>query len=270
MQGCLVRPPRPQFADAPLTNENESTRWMLARALSLLIAPGAKSACSRWVVEHMAEFRFFGHNCIRIKAREAVILTDPVDKITGYAMSKQTADIVTLSHKHQGHTNLNGVKPEFRVIDGPGEYEMHDVFITGIRTYHDTENGKKRGYNTIYLFEVEGMRICHLGDLGHPLSAEQTESLEDCDILLVPAGGGDIISPEQAAEVIGQLGPKVVIPMQFATDFGDTDLGGLDRFCKTLGVPVPPFEEKLVIRQSDLTDVMRLVALAPESDAAKR
>lgn len=218
----------------------------------------------------MAEFRFFGHNCFRIKAREAVIMTDPVDRITGYAMAKQTADIVSLSHKHPGHTNLNAVKPDYRVIDGPGEYEMHEVFITGIRTYHDNESGKKLGYNTIYLFEVEGMRIGHLGDLGHPLTADQAESLQDCDVLLVPAGGGDIISPEQAAEVIGQLGPKVVIPMQFATEIGDQHLGGLDRFCKTLGIPVPAFEDKLVLRQSDLTDVMRLVALAPESEAARR
>jgi L-ascorbate metabolism protein UlaG (beta-lactamase superfamily) len=218
----------------------------------------------------MAEFRFFGHNCIRIKAREGVILTDPVDKVTGYAMAKQTADIVTISHDHQGHTNLNAVKPEYQVVRGPGEYEMHEVFITGIRTYHDAANGKERGYNTIYLFEVEGMKIAHLGDLGHPLKGEQAEALEDCDVLLVPAGGGDIISPEQAAEVISQLGPKVVIPMQYATEIGDRALGGLDRFCKTLGVPVPEPEEKFVLRQSDLTDTMRLVVLSPESEAAKR
>lgn len=218
----------------------------------------------------MAEFRFFGHNCVRIKAREAVILTDPVDRATGYAMAKQTADIVTISHDHQGHTNLNAVKPEYQLVRGPGEYEMHDVFITGIRTYHDNNRGKERGYNTIFLFEVEGMRIAHLGDLGHALNAEQAEALGDCDVLMVPAGGGDIITPEQAADLIGQLGPKVVIPLQYATDIGDTNLGGIERFCKSLGVTVPVPEDKLVLRQSDLTETLRLVALIPESDAAKR
>jgi L-ascorbate metabolism protein UlaG (beta-lactamase superfamily) len=218
----------------------------------------------------MTEFRFFGHNCIRIKAKEAVILTDPVDRSTGYAMAKQTADIVTISHEHSGHTNLAAVKPEFQIVRGPGEYEMHEVFITGVRTYHDSNQGKDRGYNTIYLFEVEGMKIGHLGDLGHPLNSEQAEALEDCDVLLVPAGGGDIISPEQAAEVVSELQPKLVIPMQYATSIGDRNLGGLDQFCKSLGVPVPEPEEKLVLRQSELTDTLRLVALVPESEAAKR
>lgn len=218
----------------------------------------------------MAEFRFLGHNCIRIKAREATILTDPVDKVTGYAMPKQTADIVSISHDHPGHSNLAAVKPEYRVISGPGEYEMHDVFITGIRTYHDNVKGNERGYNTVYLFEVEGLRICHLGDLGHPLSAEQTEAMEDCDVLLVPAGGDTTISPEQAAEIVGQLGPKVVIPMQYATEAGDTKLGSLDRFCKSLGVALPAAEEKFVVKQSDLSEAMKLVVLAPESEPARR
>ena len=166
----------------------------------------------------MAEFRLYGHNCFRIKAREATVITDPVDRVTGYAMPKQTADIVTISHEHQGHTNLDAIRPpEYQIVRGPGEYEMHDVFITGIRTYHDDAKGSERGYNTVYLIEVEGFVIVHLGDLGHPLSAEQAEALDDCDVLLVPAGGGDVVSPEQAAEIVSQLGPKVVIPMQYAT-----------------------------------------------------
>jgi L-ascorbate metabolism protein UlaG (beta-lactamase superfamily) len=218
----------------------------------------------------MAEFRFLGHSCFRIKAKEATILTDPVDRVTGYAMAKQTADIVTISHDHPGHNNLGGVKPDYQLVRGPGEYEMHDVFITGIRTYHDDEKGKLRGYNTVYIFEVEGMRICHLGDLGHVLTTEQAEAMESSDILIVPAGGGAVINPNQAAEVIGQLDPKVVIPMQFATPAGDTSLGSVEQFCKALGVGVPAAEDKLVLRQSDLGETMRLVVLAPESDAAKR
>jgi L-ascorbate metabolism protein UlaG (beta-lactamase superfamily) len=218
----------------------------------------------------MAEFRFFGHNCVRIKAREATVLTDPVGRATGYVMPKQTADIVTISHDHPGHANLTAVKPDYQVVNGPGEYEMHEVFITGIRTYHDTEQGKERGYNTAYLIELEGMRIVHLGDLGHPLSTEQTEALDDCDVLLVPAGGGDIISPEQAAELVGQLGPKVVIPLQYATPVGDKKLGDLVQFCKSLGVEVPAPEEKLVLRHSDLGETVRVIPLQPESEPAKR
>ena len=213
----------------------------------------------------MAEIRFFGHNCFRIKAREAVILTDPVDRVTGYAMAKQTADIVTLSHQHPGHTNLNAVKPDYRVVEGPGEYEMHEVFITGIRTYHDAATGAERGYNTVYLIELEGLVVCHLGDLGHPLSEEQAELMANVDVLLVPAGGGTVLDPAAAAETIGQLEPKIVIPMQYATAGGDRGLGDVEPFCKALGVPVPEAVDKLVLRHADLGDTVRVMTLMPES-----
>lgn len=218
----------------------------------------------------MAEFRWFGHSCFRIKAREATVLTDPVGRVTGYAMPKQQVDIVTLSHDHPGHANLDAVRPEYQLVKGPGEYELHEVFITGIRTYHDDEKGKKFGYNTVYLIELEGMVICHLGDLGHALTEEQAEAMAGSDVLLVPAGGGTVLDPVRAAEVISQLEPKIVIPMQFATDIGDKSLDGVDAFCKQLGVEMPAPEDKLVLRQSDIGEAMRLVILTPESETARR
>jgi L-ascorbate metabolism protein UlaG (beta-lactamase superfamily) len=218
----------------------------------------------------MAEFRWYGHNCFRIRAREATIITDPVGRATGYALPKQAADIVTISHDHPGHTNLDAIRPEYQIVRGPGEYEMHDVFITGIRTYHDPHRGAERGYNTVYLFEIEGMVVCHLGDLGHSLTTEQAEALGDPDILLIPAGGGTVIDAATAAEIVSQLEPKVVIPMQFATAIGDHDLGTVEAFCKHLGVQMPAAEDKAVLRQTDLGETMRLVVLTPESEAAKR
>jgi L-ascorbate metabolism protein UlaG (beta-lactamase superfamily) len=218
----------------------------------------------------MAEFRWLGHNCFRIRAREATVLTDPVDRSTGYAAAKQSVDVVILSHEHKGHVNLGLVKPGYQIVRGPGEYEMHDIFITGIRTYHDEEKGKLRGYNTIYIIDVEGMRICHLGDLGHPLTEEHTEALSNVDVLLVPAGGGEVISPAIAAEVVTALEPKLVIPMQYKTEIGDKELGSVEDFCKHLGVPVPEPEDKLSLRASELTEVMRLVVLKPESEPARR
>jgi L-ascorbate metabolism protein UlaG (beta-lactamase superfamily) len=218
----------------------------------------------------MAEFRWYGHNCFRIKGREATVITDPVGRATGYAMPKQTADVVTISHEHPGHANLGAVRPDYQVVRGPGEYEMHDIFITGIRTYHDDQRGAESGYNTVYLIEIEGMVICHLGDLGHALTEEQAEAMSNVDVLLVPAGGGKVLDPPKAAEVIAQLEPKVVIPMQYATTAGDTGLGDLAAFCKHLGVDSPNAEEKLLLRESELTEAMRLVALVPESEPARR
>jgi L-ascorbate metabolism protein UlaG (beta-lactamase superfamily) len=208
----------------------------------------------------MAELRWYGHNCFRIRGKDAVVMTDPVGKKTGFALAKQTADIVTVSSSQPENTNLVAVKPVFDTIDGPGEYEIHDIFITGIRTHQDETNGAERGHNTSYLIELDGMVICHLGDLGHALSEEQTESMTDVDILLVPAGSRQL-DPARAAEIAGQLGPKVVIPMQYATASGDRDLLGLDAFCRNLGVSPPDPEEKLTIKSSDLGDTMRLVVL---------
>ena len=213
----------------------------------------------------MAEFRWFGHNCFRIRAREATILTDPVGRKTGYVMSRQTADLVTISHDHPGHANLAAVKPEYQTITGPGEYEMHDVFVTGIRTYHDGAKGVERGYNTIYLIEVEGLVICHLGDLGHTLTEEQAEAMAKVDVLLIPAGGGPVLSSTQAAELVAQIEPRLVIPMQFATATGDKDREDVSGFCRHLGLAVPEAEEKVTLRHSDLTDTLRLVHLAPNT-----
>lgn len=217
----------------------------------------------------MAEFKWFGHNCFRIRAREATVLTDPVGRSTGYVMPKQTADVVTISHDHPGHANLAAVKPTYTTINGPGEYEVHDVFVTGIRTYHDDARGAERGYNTVYLIELDGIVICHLGDLGHQLSEEQAEAMANVDVLLVAAGGGSVLDPVQAAETISQLAPKVVIPMQYAAGSGDKKLDGLDTFCKTLGVTAPEPVEKVALRHSDLGETMRVIALSPESEARR-
>lgn len=208
----------------------------------------------------MAEFRWYGHNCFRIRGKDAVVLTDPVGKGTGFNLAKTTADLVTLSAHQPELANLAAVKPEFDTIDGPGEYEMHDVFVTGIRTHRDEAKGSERGHNTAYLIELDGMIICHLGDLGHALSAEHAEAMTDVDILLVPAGSKHL-DPARAAEITSQLSPKVVIPMQYATSSGDRDLANLDLFCRNLGVAQPEPEEKLTVKSSDLGDTLRLVVL---------
>jgi L-ascorbate metabolism protein UlaG (beta-lactamase superfamily) len=212
----------------------------------------------------MAEFRWLGHNCFRIRAKEATLLTDPVGPPTGFSMGKQTTDIVTISHPHKGHSNLDAVKPPYKVIDGPGEYEVNDVFVTGIRTWHDAEKGEKFGFNTIYLMVVEGMTICHLGDLGHVLTSEQLEAVEDVDILLIPAGGTPL-EPAKAAEVVAQIAPKVVIPMQYKAGSGDANRADLSEFVKNLGIDMPEPEDKVTIKPSDLSETMRLVVLNPSA-----
>lgn len=218
----------------------------------------------------MAEIRWFGHNCFRIRAKEATVLTDPVGKKTGYVMPKQAVDIVTLSHDHPGHANLEGVKSDYQTISGPGEYELHDIFVTGVRTYHDKQQGAELGYNTIYLLELENLVFGHLGDLGHQLNEDHTERFNGVDVLFVPAGGGPVLPPSEMAELIANLSPKMVIPMQYRTPKGDAERDEVGPFLKHLGVEVPKPVDKLTIKPSDLTDQMQVVLLQPESESAKR
>ena len=211
----------------------------------------------------MAEIKWFGHDCFRVRGREATILMDPVGKTTGYALPKQKADIVTVSHPHPGHNALGQVQDGYFLIDGPGEYEVSDVFIKGIRTFHDNERGQRHGFNTIYVLELEDLRICHLGDLGHTLTEEQAELLDDVDVLMVPVGGGNALDSVGANEVIGQIEPRIVIPMHFQTVAGDTTSDRVERFCKELGIENLAPQEKLTVRKGDLPDNVKVVILEP-------
>lgn len=213
---------------------------------------------------YMADIRWFGHNCFRIRAREATVLTDPVGKKTGYSLPKQTADIVTISHNHPGHNNLAAIKPDFQVIDGPGEYELHEVFISGLRTYHDKEKGASLGYNTVFRLEFGGLTYGHLGDLGHTLIDDHIEALSNVDVLFAAVGGGPLLSASDMAEVVGAISPKMLIPMQFRTSKGDANRDEVAPFAKHLGVDLPNPVDKLTLKASDLTDQMQLVIMNPD------
>ena len=163
------------------------------------------------------DITWLGHSCFKLRGREASVVTDPPGKSTGYTIGRPTADVVTVSHDHEGHNNVNAVKDNPRVVQGPGEFEVSGVLITGTATYHDKEKGAERGKNTAYVMEIEGMLICHLGDLGHIPSADQAEELSGVDILLIPVGDGSTIGAADAAETVSLLGPKLVIPMHYGT-----------------------------------------------------
>ena len=218
----------------------------------------------------MAEFKWFGHNCFRIKSREATIITDPVDRSTGFAVAKQNANIVSISRSDSVNANLGLVRPEFQVVDGPGEYEMDDVFITGVRTFIDDAHTERKQFNTAYLFEMDGFVICHLGDLGKVPNSDQTEQLAQADILLLAVGGANGLTQEQAAEVVSLLEPKVLIPMQYRTEIGDQGLLPVESFAKLVGVELPEPLDKYSPRQADLNEAMEIVLLNPDSEAAKR
>jgi L-ascorbate metabolism protein UlaG (beta-lactamase superfamily) len=211
----------------------------------------------------MAEIKWFGHACFRLRSRDATILTDPVARSTGYKVDKQKVDIVTLSHDHPGHRNIDLVSGQPKLVDGPGEYEMNDVFITGIRTYHDEKHGADLGRNTAYLFDLEDIVVCHLGDLGHSLTEAQIEEMSSADVLIIPVGGGPTLDATRAVEVIGQLDAKIIIPMQYQTPQGDKGRDTLERFLKEMGVAEVTPRDKLTIRASDLGETPEVIVLEP-------
>ena len=138
------------------------------------------------------------------------------------------------------------------MVRGPGEYEIGGVLIIGTATFHDDEKGGVRGKNTIYLMEIDGVSICHLGDLGHVLTTEQVEELGDVDVLLLPVGGVSTIDASMAAEVIRQLEPQAVIPMHYKTPAISRPLDPVEKFLKEMGKEVEEPRPKLSLTKSTL------------------
>ena len=200
------------------------------------------------------EITWLGHSCFRLRGREAAVVTDPYDKSTGYTLGRPAADIITVSHDHQGHNNVSGVAGSPLVVEGPGEFEISGVLIMGVRTYHDSEKGQELGKNTAYVLEIDDMRVCHLGDLGHVPTPEQVEELSGVDILLAPVGGNSTIAAAAAAETVSLLEPKLVIPMHYQTPAAKAELDPLDRFLKEMGVPsaMDDRQPKLSVTKSTL------------------
>lgn len=162
------------------------------------------------------ELAYLGHSAFRIKGKTATVVTDPFDsQMVGLKFPRVEAEIVTVSHSHDDHNKVENVGGVRKVIDGPGEYEVSGISILGYATYHDAQKGAERGKNTIYVIEVDGKRILHLGDLGHALSNDILEDMGDIDILLIPVGGKYTIGPKEAVEVVHSVDPKVIIPMHY-------------------------------------------------------
>ena len=198
------------------------------------------------------EIRWLGHACFRIKGRQTTVITDPYSPDLGYSLGKATANIVTVSHQHPGHSYTDGVGGNPRKVTGPGEYEIGDVIIIGIATFHDNDGGSQRGKNTVYLMEVDEVSVCHLGDLGHILTNEQAEELGEVDVLLLPVGGLSTINAATAAQIVRQLEPKVVIPMHYQTQAVARKLEPVDKFLKEMGLSGVVPQVKVSITKSSL------------------
>jgi L-ascorbate metabolism protein UlaG (beta-lactamase superfamily) len=210
------------------------------------------------------EIFWYGQSCFRIKTKGATIVTDPYDPQIGLKLPKLSADIVTISHQHSDHNYLKAISGTPRVIDGPGEYEINNVFIEGLISFHDTKQGMERGLNYIFIFFIEGMKVCHLGDLGCIPDESLMDKIDGVDILIIPVGGVYTINGKQASEIISRLEPRIVIPMHYKIPGLKINLEGLEKFCKEEGICSSEKQESLKINKVTLPEEeSQIVILKP-------
>ena len=207
------------------------------------------------------EIVWHGHSCFRLRIRGAAVVTDPCGKDVGYTLPRLRADIVTVSHDHPNYNNCTLVQGRSKVINGPGEYEVRGVFITGIATYLKKRR-PDRPKSTIYLFDFGGITVCHLGVLDHIPSQAQVQALSDIDVLLIPVGAVTTINANQAAELIGLLGPRIVVPMHYKTKEIKGRLQPVGIFLKEMGLTAISPIEKLEVTRSSLPSETQVVVLS--------
>ena len=167
------------------------------------------------------KIQWLGHASFLITSDTGTkIITDPykAGDPLNYGEIKESADIVTVSHEHFDHNNVASVGGNPEVVKGGGSKDVKGIKFDGTPTYHDESGGKERGDNVIFCIEVDGIRVCHLGDLGHKLSDNEVAAVGNVDILLAPVGGNYTIDAKVATEICGKLSPKVIIPMHYRND----------------------------------------------------
>ncbi len=224
------------------------------------------------------EITSFGSACVRLRGREGVVVADAYPSVVGPTGRGLTADLVTYSHRDppsQSAGRSNGrtpsteegvptsLQPAFR-LEGPGEYEVHDVLVTGIRTARDESRGAERGLNTAFVVLLDGLHVIHLGDLGHLLTEEQLREIGPVDVACVPLGGH--LSAARAAEVVAQLEVNLVVPLLVAENSADSE-AALAKFLHEMGVKDLTPQPKLVVTVSSVPEETTVALLESRARA---
>jgi len=216
------------------------------------------------------ELTWYGRTCIRLRGKDAVVVADPFQSVVGPTGRGLTGDIVTFSHpddnplprakgrtSRDGRTLLPTSLDNAFVLDGPGEYEVREVLITGVRTFRDDARGAEAGKQVSFAIELDGVHTIHLADIGHLLSEEKLADIGPVDIVCVPIGGS--LSPSQAAAVVAQLDPRIVVPMPVCEDDNDC-VEPLRRFLHEMGAE-PATQPKLSVTATSLPSEATTVLL---------
>jgi L-ascorbate metabolism protein UlaG (beta-lactamase superfamily) len=215
------------------------------------------------------KIKYLGHAAFILASDDGrKILTDPYESgcyggALRYGPISEKVDVVTASHEHEDHFCLDGLPGGFEVIKTPGSHSAAGFTISGTKAYHDDSGGKERGRNIIFTFDIDGIRVTHLGDLGHGLSGEEAASIGKVDVLLVPVGGHFTIGPKEALGVIKALDPAVVIPMHYKTDVLDFPIAPVEDFLSLAGAHERAGASEIEINKDDLGS-RRIIVLEHE------
>ncbi|MGH2608789.1 MAG: MBL fold metallo-hydrolase [Tepidiformaceae bacterium] len=204
------------------------------------------------------EITWLGRNCFRIRGREGVVITDPPPSNSGYKIGKPPADVVTLSNRDEaGYSSVDAVGGTPVVLDAPGEYEIGGILVEGVATKR-----ADGGRNMVFVCELDGIRVAHLGLLAGALETDVMEQLK-VEILLLPVGGGVSLGGRAAQDVMTSIDPNITIPMNYKTDMEKMDLEPLERFIKETGAKVEP-QPRLQITKSGLPSDLAVMVLQPK------
>jgi L-ascorbate metabolism protein UlaG (beta-lactamase superfamily) len=230
------------------------------------------------------EITWLGETCVRIRGREGVVAADAYRSVAGPTGRGLTADICTYSHADASEPPRPGTKRAAAAgpasaglgiirpaslekafpLDAPGEYEVHEVLITGVRTFRDDARGAERGLNTAFVYELDGIHTVHLGDIGHTLNEEMRGEIGSVDVACVPVGSA--LSPAHAAEIVASLGANLVVPMPVGDD-PEAVRRALERFLKEMSVTDPQAVPRLTVSISTVPAETTVVVLESRGKA---
>ncbi|RJX19244.1 MAG: MBL fold metallo-hydrolase [Ammonifex sp.] len=177
------------------------------------------------------QIKWLGHACFYLVTQDGTkIVTDPYDEATGYRLPPVAPDVVTVSHHHHDHNAVGLLRGSPRVIDLAGTHVVQGLTIRGVATFHDKKKGAERGPNTVFVIEADGLKVCHLGDLGHYPDVEKLREIGPVDVLLIPVGGTYTIDAGEAAALVKDMKPRVAVPMHYKTKHLRISIAPVDNF----------------------------------------
>jgi L-ascorbate metabolism protein UlaG (beta-lactamase superfamily) len=210
------------------------------------------------------KIKYLAHSSFLVTSENGVkIITDPYAAAGGikYKPIKETADVVTVSHEHGDHNYTAAVQGSPAVLTADGEAK--GIKFRGVSSAHDEHNGKQRGKNSIFCFEVDGVKLCHAGDLGHILTPEQTKAVGKVDVLMVPVGGFFTINAAAATVVCEQLNPAIILPMHYKTDKADMPIAGVGEFLVSKANVTRSKDSEIELTAGKLPEKTQIIVLKP-------